>query len=188
MPLQAPSRFAAASVPAGGDSCNSRLSTEVSDLQRGLKASAASIAVNICLALAKILAGVFGNASALVADGIETAADVVSSLVLWGGLKVAGLRLPADENHSYRHGKAEALAAPVVSVALLGAAVFIGIDSVQESSSLPPYVSLSRSHRWRSRTVRMTSITSAGGTTVFNTICTGLGKPMPAAMKPPTAT
>ncbi|MFN6303347.1 MAG: cation diffusion facilitator family transporter, partial [Planctomycetota bacterium] len=60
------------------------------------------VAVNASLACVKILAGVFGNSYALIADGIESTADIVSSLVVWGGLRVAGT--PANERHPYGYG------------------------------------------------------------------------------------
>ena len=64
---------------------------------------------NAVLAVAKIAAGVLGTTYALVADGVESLADVASSLIVWGGVAVAAR--PADENHPYGHGKAESLAA-----------------------------------------------------------------------------
>lgn len=48
-----------------------------------------SVAVNAALASIKILAGFFGNSYALIADGIESTADIVTSLVVWGGLRVS---------------------------------------------------------------------------------------------------
>jgi cation diffusion facilitator family transporter len=71
-----------------------------------------------------------GNSYALIADGIESTSDIVSSLVVWTGLKISSL--PADEDHPYGHGKAESIAGMVVALALLAAAVFIGIQSVRE--------------------------------------------------------
>ncbi len=87
-------------------------------------------AVNASLAMLKILAGVFGNSYALIADGIESTSDIVTSLVVWGGLRVA--ITPADEKHPYGYGKAEALAGIVAALALLSAAVIIAIQSVRE--------------------------------------------------------
>jgi cation diffusion facilitator family transporter len=87
-------------------------------------------AVNASLAMLKILTGVFGNSYALIADGIESTSDIVTSLVVWGGLRVA--ITPADEKHPYGYGKAEALAGIVAALALLGAAVIIAIQSVRE--------------------------------------------------------
>ena len=88
------------------------------------------IAVNAALAILKILAGVFGNSYALIADGIESTSDIVTSLVVWGGLRVSVT--PADEQHPYGYGKAEALAGIVAALALLGAAVIIAVQSVRE--------------------------------------------------------
>jgi divalent metal cation (Fe/Co/Zn/Cd) transporter len=47
------------------------------------------MAVNAALSGLKIVTGVFGNSYALIADGIESTADIVTSLVVWGGLRVA---------------------------------------------------------------------------------------------------
>jgi len=88
------------------------------------------VAVNAALALLKILTGVFGNSYALIADGIESTSDIVTSLVVWGGLRVA--ITPADEQHPYGYGKAEALAGIVAALALLGAATIIAFQSVRE--------------------------------------------------------
>lgn len=88
------------------------------------------VAVNAALAAIKILAGFFGNSYALIADGIESTSDIVTSLVVWGGLRVSVA--PADERHPYGYGKAEALAGIVASVALLAAAAMIAFQSIRE--------------------------------------------------------
>lgn len=88
------------------------------------------VAVNAALASIKILAGVFGNSYALIADGIESTSDIVTSLVVWGGLRVAVA--PADERHPYGYGKAEALSGIVASLALLAAAAMIAVQSIRE--------------------------------------------------------
>jgi cation diffusion facilitator family transporter len=85
--------------------------------------------VNALLAAIKISGGILGHSYALVADGIESAADVVSSLVVWGGLRYS--IKPADENHPYGHGKAESLAAVGASLALLFAALMIAVESIK---------------------------------------------------------
>ena len=83
-----------------------------------------SAGVNVVLAVVKILAGVFGHSYALIADGIESSLDIVSSLVIWGGLKYAAKE--PDPDHPYGHGKAEPISALMVSTALSGAALFPG--------------------------------------------------------------
>ena len=99
-------------------------------VQKGLMAAGIGMAVNVVLAIVKIVTGIVGNSYALIADGIESTSDIVSSLVVWTGLKISSL--PADEDHPYGHGKAESIAGMVVALALLAAAVFIGIQSVRE--------------------------------------------------------
>jgi cation diffusion facilitator family transporter len=96
----------------------------------GLMAAGIGMAVNVLLAIIKIVTGIVGNSYALIADGIESTTDIISSLVVWTGLKISSL--PADEDHPYGHGKAEPIAGLVVALALLGAAVFIAIQSVRE--------------------------------------------------------
>jgi len=86
--------------------------------------------VNAVLAIVKLVAGILGNTYALVADAVESTADIFASLVVWGGLRMAS-RDP-DEEHPFGYGKAESLAAGVVSIMLLGAAVGIAIEAVRE--------------------------------------------------------
>jgi len=99
------------------------------DTYRGIRAAQLGMLVNAALAAIKLVAGITGNTYALVADAVESAADIVGSLVVWGGLAVAAQ--PADEDHPYGHGKAEAIAAAVVAVMLVGAAVGIALESIE---------------------------------------------------------
>jgi cation diffusion facilitator family transporter len=86
--------------------------------------------VNTLLAAGKFTAGVFGHSHALVADAVESFADVLSSLVVWRSLVLASK--PADADHPYGHGKAEPIAAAVISTMLLLAAAGIALKAVQE--------------------------------------------------------
>ncbi len=86
--------------------------------------------VNLVLAIIKLIAGIVGHAYALVADAVESTADIFSSLVVYGGLHIAAQ--PADEDHPYGHGRAEALAGALVALMLLIAAVGIAIEAVRE--------------------------------------------------------
>jgi cation diffusion facilitator family transporter len=69
-----------------------------------------------------------GNSYALIADAIESTADIFTSLIVWLGIKVAS-KAP-DPNHPYGHGKAEPLAGIIVSLFLITAAIFIAIQSI----------------------------------------------------------
>jgi cation diffusion facilitator family transporter len=97
---------------------------------RSIRWAQAGLLVNAVLVLVKFIAGIVGHANALVADAVESSADIFSSLIVWMGLSIAAR--PADEDHPYGHGKAEPLAAAVVSLMLLGAAVGISILAIRE--------------------------------------------------------
>ncbi|MFN7021318.1 MAG: cation diffusion facilitator family transporter [Phycisphaerales bacterium] len=96
---------------------------------RAQRTALLGLAVNIALALVKLITGIVGNSYALVADAVESIADIAGSVVIWGGLHI-GAR-PADENHPYGHGKAEALAAMVVASLVAVAGVAIIVKSIQ---------------------------------------------------------
>lgn len=98
--------------------------------ERSVSATLLGLGVNAFLAAFKTLAGVIGHSQALVADGIESFADVGSSLIVWRGLAVAAA--PADAEHPYGHGKAEPLASMAVTVMLIAAAFWIAVESINE--------------------------------------------------------
>jgi cation diffusion facilitator family transporter len=98
-------------------------------VKRGLKSSLIGIGFNLVLALFKCIAGFAGHSFALIADGIESLSDVVSSSVVYLGLRFA--IKPPDKDHPYGHGKAEPIAAVIVSLALILAAIVIGVESIQ---------------------------------------------------------
>ena len=83
----------------------------------GLQKARLGIAVNIALAFIKAVAGILGNSYALIADAIESAADIVTSGVIAFGFRMAGK--PPDTNHPYGHGKFEPLAAAIVAIILV---------------------------------------------------------------------
>ena len=97
---------------------------------RGVRAAQVGLLVNAVLAAVKFVAGVVGNSYALIADGVESTADILGSVIVWGGLSIAA-REP-DEAYPFGYGKAESLAAAVVALLILGAAAGIAIESVQE--------------------------------------------------------
>jgi cation diffusion facilitator family transporter len=88
------------------------------------------MAVNTVLTGSKFAAGILGHSHALIADAVESLADIFSSIIVWRGLVVAAE--PADEDHPYGHGKAEPIAAAIVSVMLLLAACWIAVTAFGE--------------------------------------------------------
>lgn len=84
---------------------------------------------NIALALLKGAVGYMSGSKALIADALHSASDVFGSLAVLVGLRAS--KRPPDEDHPYGHGKAEPIAAIVVSVLLLVVGIEIGISSVK---------------------------------------------------------
>ncbi len=103
---------------------------------RGLKSSLIGIGFNLVLALFKCTAGFIGHSFALVADGIESLSDVISSTVVYLGLRLS--IKPPDEDHPYGHGKAEPVAAIIVGLALIVAAIAIGAESIVQIQTPHP--------------------------------------------------
>jgi cation diffusion facilitator family transporter len=101
-----------------------------SGTRRGLRLSIIGMFVNIALATVKLIAGLLGHSYALVADAVESMADIFGSVVVWGGLRIGAI--PPDENHPYGHGKAEALAALIVAAMLIAAGLGIAVAAVRE--------------------------------------------------------
>ncbi len=99
-------------------------------LERSLRATFIGLAVNVFLSAVKLVAGIVGHSHALVADACESLTDIFSSIIVWRGVVVAAA--PADEDHPYGHGKAEPLAAAVVSAILLFVAGWIAIEALHD--------------------------------------------------------
>lgn len=99
------------------------------DSKKAIQTSVFSIVGNILLAGIKFMAGVLGNSYALIADAIESTADVLSSVLVLVGLKYS--TKPADENHPYGHGRFEVLSTFAVIGFLLISATIIAYESIQ---------------------------------------------------------
>src|SRR2546423_5459567 len=99
------------------------------NLQIGARLALIGLFINIAFAIIKIVGGVFGNAYALIADGMESVLDVAGSIIIWGGLRFAAR--PPDETHPYGHGKAEPLTAIFVACSVFLAAIALAIESTR---------------------------------------------------------
>lgn len=104
-------------------------SSQLTNHQTAIHATYFSIISNTVLAILKGIAGIFGNSYALIADAIESTADIFSSLLVLFGLKYASR--PADENHPYGHGRAEPLVTFLVVGFLITSATIIAYESIQ---------------------------------------------------------
>src|SRR5690625_2525609 len=84
---------------------------------------------NIILATLKWVVGVLSNSKALIADAAHSASDVAGSFAVLIGIKAA--KKPPDVDHPYGHGKAEPIAAIIVSILLIVVGMEIGWSSMQ---------------------------------------------------------
>lgn len=79
--------------------------------------------VNLLLTIAKVIAGIIGKSSAMVADGIHSLSDFATDIIVLVFVKYSSKDL--DQDHKYGHGKFETFATMIIAFALL--AVGIGI-------------------------------------------------------------
>jgi cation diffusion facilitator family transporter len=103
-----------------------------------IRTSAMSILGNLVLAIAKAITGILGNSFALIADAIESGADVFASLAVWFGLRYSAR--PPDENHPYGHGRVEVLITfVVVGMLFISATVIVvqGINNLRSPQEMP---------------------------------------------------
>jgi cation diffusion facilitator family transporter len=95
----------------------------------GQRVAATGMLVSGALAVIKIAAGMSGHSTAVVADGLESAADVIASGFVLFGLTLAAK--PADENHPYGHGRVETLTGFLIGLVLLVGGALISWSSIR---------------------------------------------------------
>ncbi len=96
-------------------------------MRKGQRVALTGVVISALLAVSKILTGIISGSSALLADGFESAGDVLASGLVWLGLTWAAK--PADENHPYGHGRAETISGLVVGLLLLCGGLAIAIEA-----------------------------------------------------------
>lgn len=99
-------------------------------VRKSIRTTQVGLLTNTALAIVKVIAGIAGHSQALIADGIESSADVCSSLVVWSGLRISARS--ADDDYPFGYGKAEPLSALAVGLLLILAALMIAVESVRQ--------------------------------------------------------
>ena len=94
------------------------------------KITVISILLYIGLTILKILAGILGNSTAIIADGLHSASDIITSIGILIGNKIS--RKPRDDEHQYGHEKAESLVSFILAAVLIGIALKIGYDGFKD--------------------------------------------------------
>ncbi len=95
----------------------------------GNRISKITIIINIALSTIKVLAGIIGRSTAMIADGVHSLSDVLSTIAVMLGLKLA--KQPADEDHPYGHEKMEPVMAKILASILLITALLIGFNGIK---------------------------------------------------------
>ena len=93
------------------------------------RAAIASIAMAITLIVLKSYAAFETSSMAMLGSLADSGLDLVASLVVLLGVRIAAQ--PADYDHRFGHGKAEALAALVQVILISLSAIFIGFRAIQ---------------------------------------------------------
>jgi ferrous-iron efflux pump FieF len=93
------------------------------------RAALASIAMALLLIGLKTWAAIHTSSMAMLGSLADSSLDLIASLVVLAGVRVAAQ--PADTNHRFGHGKAEALAALVQIILITLSALFIGYRSIE---------------------------------------------------------
>lgn len=88
-----------------------------------------TIIANTVLFAAKLIAGIWGRSAAMVSDAIHSASDVLSTIIVMIGVKLANR--DSDEKHPYGHERLECIAAITLGAILLCTGVGIAATAVE---------------------------------------------------------
>lgn len=89
---------------------------------------------NVFLSTIKVVAGILGNSTALLADGINSTSDVAYYLVVKVFIKLAGK--PPDPEHPYGHYQLESIAALVIGSFVITTSIAIFWTSINSVYAL----------------------------------------------------
>ena len=110
---------------------------EERDKTKYIRAAAfVALAGNSALAALKICAGIFSGSGALVADGVDSSADVLISLITLSVARI--ISKPADSEHPWGHGRAETVATALLSFVLFFAGAQLILSAVARMFSGVP--------------------------------------------------
>ena len=79
----------------------------------GKRATTVAIGSNCFLTVFNILVGLYCGSYALIAEGLHTLSDIITSVIAYIGFRIS--QKPADEGHPMGHGRAEPICGLVIS-------------------------------------------------------------------------
>ena len=92
-------------------------------LNRKSRAAALSIASNSCLVAGKLVIGLISGSVAIVAEALHSGIDLVAAVIAFFSVRIADR--PADSDHPFGHGKAEAISGAIEALLIVLAAIWI---------------------------------------------------------------
>ncbi len=99
------------------------------NLKLGERGAIISILAYIGLSALKLIVGNLSGSEALRADGLNNATDIVASIAVLIGLKLA--QKPADKDHPYGHWKSETIASLIASFIMMAVGIEVLINAVR---------------------------------------------------------
>ncbi|PWU66783.1 cation diffusion facilitator family transporter [Gracilibacillus dipsosauri] len=88
-----------------------------------------SIVAYLLLATIKLIVAQIGNSSALKADGLNNATDIIASVAVLIGLRIS--RKPPDEDHHYGHFRAEMIASLLAAFIMMTIGLQVLYDTIR---------------------------------------------------------
>jgi len=88
-----------------------------------------AVITNALLAFLKVLTGIIFNSMAILADGIDTSTDILTSSIVYFSTRFSSK--PPDKLHPYGHHKIENISAKIISFIMFYAGVSLSIESIK---------------------------------------------------------
>lgn len=101
------------------------------------KASILGMIGNVFLFVIKIIVGVISKSQAMIADALNSASDILNSIMTYIGNRVASKE--ADDDHNLGHGKAEYIYSMLISITMMVLGISLLVDSVKAIISPSSY-------------------------------------------------
>lgn len=100
------------------------------DKSIAMRVSVVSIIINTILSIGKVAAGVIAGSGAMISDGVHSASDVFSTIIVIIGFNIA--HKESDEKHQYGHERFECIAAIILAAILLATGIGIGLSGINK--------------------------------------------------------
>lgn len=93
------------------------------------KVTLTGTAVNAVLVVLKLVAGILGRSSAMIADAVHSLSDFVTDIIVLLFVRISGK--PLDSDHEYGHGKYETFASMIIGAILIAAGIGLMYNGIR---------------------------------------------------------